>query len=337
MKRLAFLLIVCLSSVGMFGQQVTGAVIEEVKVVKKNPTGFLELKVTPANAVVYIDGIRWNGAEQVRLDAGTHMVYASAEKYIPQTKEFVIEKNKTYILKIDLSPEKVVVSEPKPAPKVEPKPEPKPAPAQPKPEPQKVEKPKKGMQGKHEIGAVVGTLVGFSYKYWCTEHFSLQGDLAAGWTYFNNISFVEGYSRWENTYGGYYTKIVNYHFSSILDFTLNLNLAYNYALSSNFYIYAGGGINGGYLTNLESLRGNEIESLRGNERGYRHPSDKVNMAKGGANLLLGLEYVSAKKPFSFGLDFRPGYGMAYYDGKWDAAVNHYFDWKAAFSLRYILE
>lgn len=103
MKRLILLFSLCISFVGVFGQQVTGAIIEDVKVVKKNPTGILVLKVRPNNATAYVDNIKLNGSDEVKLDVGTHVLYVDAPGYIAQEKEFIIQKNQVNTIEIILS------------------------------------------------------------------------------------------------------------------------------------------------------------------------------------------------------------------------------------------
>ena len=103
MKRFIPLLILCISCAGVFGQQVTGAIIEDVKVLKKTPTGILVLNVKPRSATSYVDNIRLSGADEVKLDVGTHTLYVEAPGYIAQERKFTIQKNEVCTIDITLS------------------------------------------------------------------------------------------------------------------------------------------------------------------------------------------------------------------------------------------
>lgn len=435
MKRFILIILAFFSCAGIFGQRVTGAVIDEVKVVKKNPTGFLVLRVSPSNATVLIDGIRWNGSDQVKLDVGAHTVYVEAEKYTPQTKDFVIEKNKTCLLEISLSnTDKIMIGTNVPSLRkidgfnypemltaeyemtygkhtielsaegylplqktIEVKNNGKnafyfnlqEAPKQPDSDhmdvtietnvicdraldgvemgqsqsqsypmtwgehtmtlnaegyyPLKTKlnivyqgkskyhydlvKQRTGMRGTHEIGIIAGGLNGISYKYWFTENLSLQGDLAVGLTYHKYLEYQESQQYYNYSYNYYWerwkTIDAYYRFPSIFDFTLNPNVAYNFALPKNFYFYVGGGVSLGFLSNLHSMK-------RSANAEYK---ERVIMGKFGINAMIGTEYIFGNIPLSLAFDFRPGYGLAFGYGN----EQNYFDWKIAVSLRYTLK
>lgn len=103
MKRYILLLFIGISLTCAYGQRVTGAVVDDVTVVKKNPTGFLVLKVHPQFATAYVDNIKLNGSDEVKLDVGTHTLYVEAQGYIAHEQEFTIEKNKTCTIEVNLS------------------------------------------------------------------------------------------------------------------------------------------------------------------------------------------------------------------------------------------
>jgi hypothetical protein len=360
MKRLFLVAAVCIGVISGFSQQITGTIIGEEITVIKGDAGIAVLKISPSKAVVYINNTRLDGIpESVKLNTGTYTIYVEADGYPSQSKTFVIEKNKTCTVEISLSnieavsietnvtayrkidgidyPEEKLASYEltfgrhtvectaegyKPLKKtidvkagrsnahsftlreVAPVPEPS----------------DMGMRGKHEIGILVGGMYGLSHKYWFTDHLALQTDLAVGLTYFENIEYEERvYSYYDHRYVYDYCS-----FSSIFDFTLNPNVTYNFTLPRNFYIYAGGGVSLGYLSNI-----GYIDRWYGSDQ-------RVHMGKFGINAMIGTEYVFANKPISLALDFRPGYGLAFRDSYYMPTC-HYFDWKLAFSLRYIIK
>ena len=77
----------------------------------------------------------------------------------------------------------------------------------------------------HEIGGIFGGMNGVSYKYWFTESFALQGDLAVGLT------------RAAGDFPSF----------GLYDFTINPNALYHWQLPENFNIYAGGGASLGLM------------------------------------------------------------------------------------------
>ena len=56
----------------------------------------------------------------------------------------------------------------------------------------------------------------------------------------------------------------------------------------------------------------------------------ATQGKWGINAALGIEYIPSSVPFTFGLDFRPGYGMLFDN----ASYTSVFDWKLAAAIRY---
>jgi hypothetical protein len=155
----------------------------------------------------------------------------------------------------------------------------------------------------HEIGIVAGGLNGVSYKYWFSDRFALQADLAVG------LSRVPG--------GTYYkgNKVLDWT-ASIYDFTLNPNLAYHFDLPANFRFYVGGGLNLGLMSGIENTNPDYISG------------------KFGLNALVGAAYRFDGAPIVLALDFRPGYGLGF--TKADHGHDSFFDWKLALAVRYCL-
>ncbi len=162
-----------------------------------------------------------------------------------------------------------------------------------------------GAMAQHEIGAVVGGLNGLSYKYWFSDNLAVQADLAVGLT-----KAVVG-----NGNGS--TSAFNQY-----DFTLNPNMLYHIDLPSNFKIYFGGGVGIGILSALDNTDPNLI------------------WGKFGVNGTVGTCYQFSGAPVALALDFRPGYGMGFYEtnlwGVSNTTLMHMFDWKLALAVRYCL-
>lgn len=148
----------------------------------------------------------------------------------------------------------------------------------------------------HEIGGIVGGLMGASYKYWFTDNIALQADLAVGLT--QAAGSTSGYS-WN---------------TGMYDFTINPNALYHFELPMNFKVYTGGGISFGMANYLNGGDGNSL------------------MGKFGLNATAGVSYDIQAVPLVLAFDFRPGYGLGFRDG----GTLNYFDWKIAFAVRYKL-
>jgi len=151
-------------------------------------------------------------------------------------------------------------------------------------------------QGGHfEVGAVAGGMNGASAKYWLTDNFAFQADLAVG--------FTRGASglKW----GGKY-RVVDF---GAWDFTFNPNALYNYQLPVGVNLYGGAGFNIGMLGGFE---GPDVTG------------------KFGLNTIAGASYELENIPLVLALDFRPGWGMAFDSD----ALMHFFDWKIAAAVRY---
>ena len=155
----------------------------------------------------------------------------------------------------------------------------------------------------HEIGAVLGGMNGLSYKYWCSNNFALQADLAVGLTRIVGGQYYKGNQLTSGDMGAY-------------DFTINPNVLYHWQLPENFKIYAGGGASFGLVSNINNTDPDGV------------------MGKFGLNAAVGATYDLQEVPLTFALDFRPGYGLGFQ--KADFPHLSYFDWKLAFAIRYRL-
>ena len=142
------------------------------------------------------------------------------------------------------------------------------------------------------MGVIAGMTNGISYKH-LKNHTMFQTDLAIGINY-----APVGYGLVMNCW----------------DFRLNPNLAYQGIISSTdkglFAGYAGGGMSLGEI----------------NSYAYNNCIGGVF----GINALIGVEYAFNQSPISFGLDFRPGYGL-YFDSAYTISA---FDWRLNISIRY---
>ncbi|MBQ7631564.1 MAG: hypothetical protein IJS82_02245 [Paludibacteraceae bacterium] len=159
------------------------------------------------------------------------------------------------------------------------------------------------MAQQHEIGAVVGGLNGLSHKYWFNDNVAVQTDLAVG---------LSAVPMWLQTPAGTASAGTN----AIYDFTLNPNLAYHFPLTRRMFLYAGGGVGLGMLSNLQNTNPNNITG------------------KFGVNALCGIEFQAKSAPVAVAFDFRPGYGLGFTGNA--NAFAHFFDWKVGLAVRYML-
>ena len=168
----------------------------------------------------------------------------------------------------------------------------------------------------HEIGGIVGGLMGASYKYWFTDNLALQADLAVGLTQ----------AAYEHYSCGQY------------DFTINPNALYHFDLIDNLKLYTGGGISFGLMDGLASGTAMSYAPRYITIPGYGefdvpnyHHGGSTVSGKFGINAVVGLAYKFDAVPVVLAFDFRPGYGLSFNDSKYTA---HFFDWKLAFAVRY---
>lgn len=157
------------------------------------------------------------------------------------------------------------------------------------------------MAQQHEIGAIVGGLNGLSYKYWFNDNVAVQADLAVGLTA-APIAIQQGGAT---NYVG-----VNPQY----DFTVNPNLLYHFPLTRRMFLYTGGGVNLGMLSDLQNTNPNLI------------------WGKFGINADCGIAFHAKNTPVVVAFDFRPGYGLGFKNS--NAVFMHFFDWKLGLAVRY---
>ncbi len=160
------------------------------------------------------------------------------------------------------------------------------------------------VSAQHEIGVVAGGLNGLSYKFWFSSNFAVQMDLAVGLTAAYGGAYFKGHRLGDNGQMDMY------------DFTLNPNLAYHFDLPNSLKLYVGAGVNAGFMSDIKNT------------------DPKGIFGKAGANALFGMTYAFGGAPLSLSFDFRPGYGAGFTDDK--SPHMHFFDWKLAVALRYVL-
>lgn len=149
---------------------------------------------------------------------------------------------------------------------------------------------------KHSIGAIAGTMNGISYKTFLTDNIALSADLDV--------------------------KICPIGFTiNLYDLEANPNVMYERNIKKGLYWFAGGGLSLGYNFLIGS--------------GLLEEWEYNNYGKFGINAIGGLEY-KFNIPLTLQFDFRPGYGMVFYQygkkKKW--GTDHYFDWGLGVSVRY---
>lgn len=153
----------------------------------------------------------------------------------------------------------------------------------------------------HEIGIIGGGINGLSYKRWFSETTALQLDVAVGLTAAVGALYYEG----NNLGGGTNPQY---------DFTVNPNIERHFNITPNCKFYIGGGVNFGLLSDLNNVNPDYI------------------LGKFGANGVLGVAiHVSS---IAIALDFRPGYGLGFYNEQ--TAHFSFFDWKCGLALRYAI-
>lgn len=162
---------------------------------------------------------------------------------------------------------------------------------------------------KHGIGAVVGTMYGPSYKTFLTDNIALSVDL--------DVKICPTRIK-EDLFGEEYSYTLD-----VFDFEANPNIMYEKNITKGLYWFAGGGVSLGYNFAFG------VSFLGMMDKEY------CKQGKFGINAIGGLEY-KFKAPVALQFDFRPGYGMMFYQygkkKKW--ATEHYFDWGLGVSVRY---
>ena len=154
---------------------------------------------------------------------------------------------------------------------------------------------------KQSAGLVLGSFNGFSYKTFMSENVALQADLGFGLLATQGSIGLVGYKGL--VYG------VEHHWS----FHFNPNLYYQKTFHEENWgdisAFVGGGVSLGLASEFYN--------------------SKV-FGKWGFNAIAGIEFSLDDAPFTFGLDFRPGYEMMFGHG----IYGNFFDWAIAASARY---
>lgn len=185
----------------------------------------------------------------------------------------------------------------------------------------------------NELGFIVGSMEGFSYKKIINENFAIQTDLAVGFqktlTSWYLSSDFDRYSNGTHFYLGDMTV-------DLLDFGLKINFLYNRDLGNNLYAFIGGGTNLGLaVTRNLSTNPNDYPPYGNWEDLYDDylPYTSNNLGKFGLNTMMGAGYKLLKLPLTFSLDFRPGFAILF-----NSFANIYiFDWHLAVSARYCFD
>lgn len=158
-----------------------------------------------------------------------------------------------------------------------------------------------GVRGQqNELGVVVGSFNGLSYKRFISPTLAIQTDLAFG------VQATQGSVYLEGEYLG--PGHENYW-----DFVLNPNLLYQYELASGFSVFSGGGLSLGVAEEFGLAQA---------------------FGKFGLNAMLGAEYRFAEAPIALSFDFRPGYGVLFGNIEGYSFSCHLFDWRLALGVRY---
>lgn len=155
---------------------------------------------------------------------------------------------------------------------------------------------------KNELGVVVGSYNGLSYKRVVNDKFATLTEVGFG---LQATKYMDHYSS-----GGLNISI--HGNIDLWDVHINQNFLFNYEISNNLFFYAGGGVTIGYA-----------QEFNYNEE----------FAKTGINAIVGLEYRLPTAPLGIAFDFRPGYANLTSSSERDVNVS-IFDWKLALALRY---
>ena len=154
---------------------------------------------------------------------------------------------------------------------------------------------------KHSVGGMVGSLNGFTYKTFVSNHFAIGVDLG--------VQFIR-------TDGEYFRGVDLYSLS------LNPNFTYEGLFAAGLYGFVGGGFSMAYNW--------------ANDYGFLmwmawDDFDWVcDLGKFGVNAIMGLEY-KFNIPLVLQFDFRPGYGFLFNS---TPRVWNHFDWNLCISVRY---
>lgn len=155
---------------------------------------------------------------------------------------------------------------------------------------------------KNELGVVVGSYNGLSYKRVVNDKFATLTE----------VGFGLQATKFSDHYNGGGLNISVHGNIDLWDVHINQNFLFNYEISNNLFLYAGGGVTIGYAQEFNYNEG---------------------FAKTGINAIVGLEYRLPTVPLGIAFDFRPGYANLTSSSERDVNVS-IFDWKLALALRY---
>lgn len=169
------------------------------------------------------------------------------------------------------------------------------------------------------IGIEIGGINGISYKQFIIDNCAFQCDLTVGLFQSSDSSMVIEIS--ERDFVPFSCKIDNFNG---FDFKVNPNIVWQKTVIDGLDFYAGGGVSLGLF-----------------HTSFLIVKDDQNIGKFGINAMVGAEYVFAGVPIALGIDFRPGYGLAFAKGKGvidninRTVLLNYFDWGLGLSVRYL--
>ena len=181
-------------------------------------------------------------------------------------------------------------------------------------------------------GLLVGNLTGFSYKHFITENLAVQSDLGVG--VLATAAGIGVTVHMDGLSASAFESLKGYTLS-VYDFGINENVLYQQSIKgSNFSYVLGGGLSLGFAAPYKMTGEGYSNWLVGTEKGNAEP-----MFKCGVNAYVGAEYKMPDAPITFGVDFRPGYGLLavshHSDGDLSESVQyHYLDWHLSLSMRY---
>lgn len=151
----------------------------------------------------------------------------------------------------------------------------------------------------NELGVVVGSFNGFSYKRIVSNSFATLSEI--GFPFYKSPCLIQD---------GDLNKVAN-GTMSLWGFELDQNFLFNRQFENQWTFFVGGGVSVGMVVDY-----------------YTYDV----FAKTGVNAIVGCEYAFSNVPLGISLDFRPGYGTMYFPE--NVLLVSLFDWKLALSLRY---
>lgn len=168
------------------------------------------------------------------------------------------------------------------------------------------------------VGIEVGGINGISYKQFVSDNCAIQCDLTVGLlqTCGSSMFMISG----DKEIASEPSETIVF---DAFDFKLNPNLVWQKTVANGLDIYAGGGVSLGMF-----------------HSGMKVMKEDPFGGKFGVNAMVGAEYIFAGTPIAIGIDFRPGYGLAFAPvgeiaGVKATSLVNYFDWGLGLSVRYL--